>query len=147
MELIKNLKILRQKPNLSETLPIYHKFSDLQPYPILKPPTFLNSHTSLTLRHLRVTLKIRFLLKYKLFPLSDSNRTRTHNYLVYKWTLNHLVSLASLAKRSSVRLWTKWLRVRIPLLSLKLQILCLFRERSSMIEMNVPHMGMNMWYN
>lgn len=37
MELIKNLKILRQKPNLSETLPIYHKFSDLQPYPILKP--------------------------------------------------------------------------------------------------------------
>ena len=32
----------------------------------------------------------------------------------------------------SVRLWTKWLWVWVPLLSLKLQILCLFWARSSL---------------
>ena len=39
-------------------------------------------------------------------------------------------SLASLARLFSVRLRTKWLWVRIPLLSLKLQIWRLFRARS-----------------
>ena len=34
--------------------------------------------------------------------------------------------------RFKVKLRTKWLRVRIPLLSLKLQISCLFRARSSL---------------
>ena len=45
----------------------------------------------------------------------------------YSQQLNHL---ASLAKWLSVRLWTKWLWVWISLLSLKLQIWCLFRARS-----------------
>ena len=49
-----------------------------------------------------------------ILSLSDSNGIRTHNYLVRKRTLNHL------AKGSSVRLKTKWLWVRIPLLLLKL---------------------------
>ena len=42
--------------------------------------------------------------------LNDSNGIRTHNRLVLKRTLNHE------AKRPSVRLQTKWLWVRIPLL-------------------------------
>ena len=41
--------------------------------------------------------------------------------------------LASLAKWLSVCLRTKWLRFQIPLLSLKLQISCLVRIRSSLI--------------
>ena len=45
----------------------------------------------------------------------------------------HLFSyLASLAKWLSVRLRTKWLWVRVPFQSLKLQILRLFRARSSL---------------
>ena len=40
------------------------------------------------------------------YVLSDCNRTRAHNHLVPKRTLNHL---ASLAKWLSVRLVTKWL--------------------------------------
>ena len=56
-----------------------------------------------------------------------------HNHLVRKRTLNHLGKMeASLAKWLSIRLRTKWLRVRIPLLSLKLQIWCMFRVRSSL---------------
>ena len=43
---------------------------------------------------------------------SDCNGIRTHNHLVYKQTLIHLVSLA---KWLSVRLRTKWLWVQIPL--------------------------------
>ena len=39
--------------------------------------------------------------------LSDSNGIRTHNHLVRKRTLKHLVKLASLAKWLSVRLRTK----------------------------------------
>ena len=58
---------------------------------------------------------------------SDSNGIRTHNHLVREWTLNHL---ASSAKWLSVQLQTKWLLVRIPLLSLKLQIWHLFQARS-----------------
>ena len=45
---------------------------------------------------------------------------QTHNRLVCKRTINHLVKLLS------VCLKTKWLRVRIRLQSLKLQISCLF---------------------
>ena len=51
--------------------------------------------------------------------LSDSNGIRTHHHLVRKRTLNHVTIQASLAKWLSVRLRTKWLWVRIPLLSLK----------------------------
>ena len=47
------------------------------------------------------------------WSLSDSNRIRAHIYLLCKRTLNHL------AKWLSVCLRTKWLWVRIPLLSLK----------------------------
>ena len=62
----------------------------------------------------------------------DCNGTRTHNQLVRKRTLNHLAKLASLAKRLSVRLRIKWLWLRVPLQSLKLQLSCLFRARSSL---------------
>ena len=48
----------------------------------------------------------------------DSNGIRTHNHLVRKRTLNHLR--------------TTWLWVRIPLLSLKLEIWHLLRARSSL---------------
>ena len=53
---------------------------------------------------------------------SDSNGIRTHNHLVRNGTLKHIAKLASLAKWLSVCLQTKWLWVRILLLSLKLQI-------------------------
>ena len=62
------------------------------------------------------------------------NRIRTHNHLVCKQTLNHLVKfnhfnhLTSLAKWLSVHLQTKWLWIRIPLQSLKLQILRMFEQ-------------------
>ena len=49
-----------------------------------------------------------------------------HNQLIRKCTLNHLAKLISLAKWLSVRFLTKWLWVRIPLQSLKLQMLRLF---------------------
>ena len=57
---------------------------------------------------------------------SDSNGIRNHNHLVRERTLNHLTSSA---KWLSVQLRTKWLWVRIPLLSLELQIWYLFRAR------------------
>ena len=63
---------------------------------------------------------------------SGSNVIRTHNHLVRKRTLNHLAKRASLAKWLSVRLRTKWLWVLITLLSLKPQIWCLIRARSSL---------------
>ena len=44
----------------------------------------------------------------------DSNGIQTHNHLVRKRTLNHL---AKPAKWLSVPLWTKWLWVRISVLS------------------------------
>ena len=40
--------------------------------------------------------------------LIDSNGIPTHNYLVHKWTLNHLAKLASWAKWLNVFLRTKW---------------------------------------
>ena len=64
--------------------------------------------------------------------ISDSNEIQTHNHLLCKKTLNCLTKLASLAKWLSVCLQTKWLWVRISLLSLKLQIWCLLQARSSL---------------
>ena len=55
----------------------------------------------------------------KIWSLSDCNRTRPHNHLVCKETLNHLAKLASLAKSLSVCLQTKWLWGRVPLQLLK----------------------------
>ena len=43
----------------------------------------------------------------------DCNRTRTHNHLVHKRKLNPVITPASLGNWLSVRLQTKWLRVRI----------------------------------
>ena len=62
------------------------------------------------------------MLQYEKF---DSNRIKTHNYLVRKETLTHLAKLG-------VCLLTKWswVRIRIPLLSLKLQIWRLLPARS-----------------
>ena len=51
----------------------------------------------------------------KQYFFSDCNWTRTHNYLVRTWTLNHLAKLVSLVKWLSVRLRTKWLWVRVQL--------------------------------
>ena len=59
--------------------------------------------------------------------VNDCNGTRTHNYLVRKY----LAKLATSTKWLSVRLRTKWLWVRVPLQSLKLQISRLFQARSS----------------
>ena len=64
--------------------------------------------------------------------LRDYNWTRTHNHLVHKQTLNHLAKLASLAKWSSVRLWTKQLWFRVQLQSVKLQISRLLWARFSL---------------
>ena len=94
----------------------------------------------------------------KVRSLSDCNWTRTYNHLVHKRTLNHLDKLtiwlscvvstylygalsinhtqfnhlASFAKWSSVRSWTKWLWVRVQLQSTKLQISRLLWARSSL---------------
>ena len=67
---------------------------------------------------------------FQIFHYSDSNGIRTHSHLVCKRTLNHL---ASLAKWLNVRLQTKWIWIRIPLLSLKLEIWRLLRARSFVI--------------
>ena len=75
-------------------------------------------------------------LKYLFFLLrnllSDCNWTRTHNHLVRKGILNHLTKPASLTKRLTFRLRTKWLWFRVQLQSLKLQISRLLRARSSL---------------
>ena len=57
-----------------------------------------------------------------IWRLSDCNGTRTHNHLVRKRTLNHLANAFGFCvcpKWLSVRLRTKWLWVRVPLQSLK----------------------------
>ena len=80
--------------------------------------------------------------------LSDCNGTRTRNHLVRKGTLNHLPKLTKWLRwvvstylysafdcmflSCQVRLQTKWLWVRVPLPSLKLQIFRLFWARSSL---------------
>ena len=45
--------------------------------------------------------------------ICDCNRTQTHNHLVHKRKLNPVITPASLGNWLSVRLQTKWLRVRI----------------------------------
>ena len=56
-----------------------------------------------------------------IWSLSNSNRIRTHNLLVHKQTLSHVPKVVSLAEWLSARLRIKYLWVRIPLLSLKLE--------------------------
>ena len=63
-----------------------------------------------------------------ILSLRDSNMIRTHNYLLRKRSLQP----PSLAKWLSVCLQTKWLWVRNPLLSFKLQIWRLLRSRRSL---------------
>ena len=66
----------------------------------------------------------------EIWSSSDCNWTRTHNHLVHKGTLSHLVKLAAtiLAKWLSVCLWTKWLWVRV-----QLQIFCKFPSKQPQI--------------
>ena len=90
----------------------------------------------LILKNLKIYACKKFYLSYVFATgtvrMSDSKATQTHNHLVRKRTLNHLVSLPSLAKWLNVRLRTKRLWVRIALLSLKLQVWCLLWARSSL---------------
>ena len=59
-----------------------------------------------------------------IWRLSGSTKIQTHNHLVHKRTLKHLAKLAQTRQTSqSVRLRTKWLWVRISLLSLKVIVL------------------------
>ena len=84
--------------------------------------------------------------RHNIWALSDSNNgIRPDDHLIHKRTLHHLakltkwlrcgvrtyqsVLLENLSKRLSGCLRTKWLWVRIPLLSCKLQISCLFWAR------------------
>ena len=53
----------------------------------------------------------------EIWSLSDCNWSRTNNNLIHKRKLNHLVNWSNLAKWLSVRLWTKWLWVRVQLQS------------------------------
>ena len=53
-----------------------------------------------------------------IWNLSGCNGTRTHKHLVRKRILNHLAKLAKL----SARLRTKWLWVRVPLQSCKINV-------------------------
>ena len=60
-----------------------------------------------------------------IWSLSDRNGIRTHNHSIRKRILNHLAKLVGVSKCSWLRvnLQTKWLWVRIPLLSLDFLIL------------------------
>ena len=55
--------------------------------------------------------------KHNIWSLSDCNRTRTHNHLICKWTLNHSAKRASLATWLTVCLWTKLLWIWVLLQS------------------------------
>ena len=110
----------------------------------LSLPTFLRVDINST-----VVKELLHRSRRNILSLSSSNETRTDNRSLRKWRLNYLAKLSkwlivlwvcictehlvSLAKWLSVRLWTKWLWVRILLLSLKLQILHLFQETISLI--------------
>ena len=72
-----------------------------------------------TLKFAWMSRKLLAWSKCHIRRLSDSNGIRTHNHLVCKQTVNHLAKLVSLAKWLNGRLQTKWLWVRIPLLSHK----------------------------
>ena len=65
-----------------------------------------------------------------IWSLSDCNGIWTHNHLVRKRTLNHLVKLVSLAQWLTIRFRDIWLWTRIPLESLSFQISRLFWARS-----------------
>ena len=65
--------------------------------------------------------------------LSVSNEIRTHNHLVCKRTLKHL------AKWLSVRLRTKWLWIRIPLLSLN------FCFWITLVLLTLVHLELHFW--
>ena len=76
----------------------------------------------------KLTIKIqerRLFIRAK----TDGNEVRTHYHLVRKRTLNHI---AKFAKWLSVPLRTKWLWVRISLLSVKLRIWRLLQAGSSL---------------
>ena len=88
--------------------------------------------------HSVVCLNVRELItrsRRHVWSLSDSSGIRTHKHLVRKRTLNHLVKLA---KWLGVRLRTKRLWVRIPLLSLILPTLCKLVCRYWDIFLSVP---------
>ena len=82
----------------------------------------LRSRSSLTFRQ---TIECGFTLKL----VRDMIIRIRHNHLVRKRTLSHS---AKVAKWFRVRLQTKWLWVRIALLSLELQIWRLLRARRSL---------------
>ena len=89
---------------------------------------FVMSHMSFRVNlHSIVCLNVKKLLAWSrchIWSLSDNNVIRTHNHLVHKQTLNHLAKLAwNWAKWLSVHIETKWLWVRITLLSLNLQLI------------------------
>ena len=84
---------------------------------IMSPTSFrVNLHSIVCLNAKELLARSR----RHMSSLSDSNVIRTHNYLVRKRTLNHIAKLASLAKWLSVCLRTKWLWVRMTLLSLEI---------------------------
>ena len=120
---------------------------------------FFNIHVIMSRKSFRVNphfivcLNVKELLaqsRRHIWSLSGSNGIRTHNHLVRKqidmeygrnryercicfYIFVTVMGLKnSLAKYLSVRLRTKWLWVRIPLLSLKLKIWCLLRAKSSL---------------
>ena len=69
--------------------------------------------------HALYTLYVKELLarsRRKTWRLRDCNWTRTHNHSVRKRALNHLANLAKFYEL--IRLWTKWLWVRVQLQSL-----------------------------
>ena len=97
--------------------------------PKCRPYVIILSHTSFTVNlQSIVCLNVKEHLARSschIWGLSDSNRIWTHNHLVHRQTI-----MVSLAKCLSVRLQTKWLRVRTPLV--KLQIWCLLWARSTL---------------
>ena len=105
-------KVLKKEPNIKWRILTF----DCMLYVIIM------SHMSFRMiQHSIVCLNVKGCLargRCYIWSLSDSNRIRTHNHLVCKQTLNHLAKQASLAICLSVPLRTKWLWVRIPLLSL-----------------------------
>ena len=102
--------------------------------------------------HVRVFEWIHILARNRpdIWSLCDCNASRTHNHVVRKPTLNHLAKLASLAKWLNVRLRTKCLWVRIPLMSLKLELVPTSSKEFLDIQANYRvwiHSGTRMWHD
>ena len=93
-----------------------------------KNMTFVTDNEKVYDKYNEIWEVIRKLLKVK-FAV---NPVRDDKYLVAKLKIFNKIKLGSLAKWLSVRLRIKWLWVRIPLQSLKLQISRLFRARTSL---------------